>query len=209
MAYNHSDSYVNEVLALARAYASGIPVADIPLVGNTTGPIPAPGAFASSGGGARYYGGPAAPGPPIGASDTTPASGPTTGASPTGGSPRRRPRRPGRRGAGGGAAALPATPVAVAAAAAGPSRRRPAARAAALRARNPAVGSGTGTRQSRWLRSLPRRSCRRRLRAGSRTRSPLPPPPPPPPAEELVPGVTCTLLDPLGQKLMPGLPVCP
>ena len=51
MAYNHSDSYVNEVLGLARAYASGIPVADIPLVGNTTGSIPAPGPFTSSGGG--------------------------------------------------------------------------------------------------------------------------------------------------------------
>ena len=42
LAYNHSDSYVNEVLALARAYASGIPVADIPIVGNTTGAVPAP-----------------------------------------------------------------------------------------------------------------------------------------------------------------------
>ncbi|HEY0402918.1 MAG TPA: lytic transglycosylase domain-containing protein, partial [Blastococcus sp.] len=79
MAYNHSDSYVDEVLALARAYASGIPVADIQLVGNTTGAIPAPGPFGSSSGGARYYGGPAAPGPAIGATDMTPASGPTTG----------------------------------------------------------------------------------------------------------------------------------
>ena len=42
LAYNHSDSYVDEVLALARAYASGIPVADIPIVGNTTGAIPPP-----------------------------------------------------------------------------------------------------------------------------------------------------------------------
>ena len=40
MAYNHSDSYVNEVLALAHAYATGIPVADLPLVGNTTGAVP-------------------------------------------------------------------------------------------------------------------------------------------------------------------------
>src|SRR4051812_46062802 len=78
MAYNHSDSYVNEVLALAHAYASGIAVADIPLVGNTTGPVPAPGAFGSS----RYVGGPAAPGPAIGAQDTS-SSPPdqTTGAS--------------------------------------------------------------------------------------------------------------------------------
>src|SRR3954447_15732546 len=67
MAYNHSDSYVNEVLALAHAYAAGIPVADIPLVGNTTGAVPAPGAFGTS----RYVGGPAAPGPALGARDTT------------------------------------------------------------------------------------------------------------------------------------------
>src|SRR4051794_33766111 len=92
MAYNHSDSYVNEVLGLARAYAAGIPVADIPLVGNTTGSIPAPGPFTSSGGGGggggvRYYGGPAAPGPALGASDMTPASGPTTGQSASGGAP--------------------------------------------------------------------------------------------------------------------------
>src|SRR4051794_953315 len=83
MAYNHSDSYVNEVLALARAYASGIPVADLPLVGNTTAPVPAPGSFGT----ARYVGGPAAPGPALGADDTTPANGPTTGASTPGGSP--------------------------------------------------------------------------------------------------------------------------
>src|SRR3954453_3178185 len=83
MAYNHSDSYVNEVLALAHAYAAGIPVADIPLVGNTTGAVPAPGAFGT----ARYVGGPASPGPAIGAGDMTPANGPTTGASPDGGQP--------------------------------------------------------------------------------------------------------------------------
>ena len=68
MAYNHSDSYVNEVLALARAYASGIAVADIPLVGNTTGAVPAPGAFGT----ARYVGGPAAPGPALGAGTRRP-----------------------------------------------------------------------------------------------------------------------------------------
>src|SRR6476469_6307951 len=84
MAYNHSDSYVNEVLALAHAYANGIPVADMPLVGDTTGAVPAPGAFGS----ARYAAGPAAPGPAIGANDTS-SSPPdqTTGASPNGGQP--------------------------------------------------------------------------------------------------------------------------
>src|SRR6476661_2574838 len=83
MAYNHSDSYVNEVLALAHAYASGIPVADIPLVGDTTGAVPPVGAFGT----ARYAGGPAAPGPALGAHDMTPANGPTTGASADAGQP--------------------------------------------------------------------------------------------------------------------------
>src|SRR3954447_22964096 len=70
LAYNHSDSYVAEVLALAAAYASGIPVADLPpLVGNTTGGIPAP---------SGYWATPAAPGPAIGASDATTSSGDTT-----------------------------------------------------------------------------------------------------------------------------------
>src|SRR4051812_25124442 len=70
LAYNHSDSYVAQVLALAAAYAAGIPVADLPpLVGNTTGGIPAP---------SGYWAAPAAPGPAIGASDATTSSGDTT-----------------------------------------------------------------------------------------------------------------------------------
>lgn len=40
LAYNHSDQYVGQVLALARAYRRGIPVTGIPVVGNTTGPLP-------------------------------------------------------------------------------------------------------------------------------------------------------------------------
>jgi hypothetical protein len=81
MAYNHSDAYVNQVLGLAHAYAAGIPVADIPLVGNTTSPVPPPSGFYGS----TYYGAPASPGPAIGASDNTPASpGSTTGATPAG-----------------------------------------------------------------------------------------------------------------------------
>ena len=72
-AYNHSDSYVNQVLGLARAYASGIPVADLPISGNTTGAVPAP----------DWSGIPAAPGPAIGAGDTTPSPrGQAVGASP-------------------------------------------------------------------------------------------------------------------------------
>src|SRR4051794_14577785 len=72
LAYNHSDSYVAQVLALAAAYAAGIPVADLPILGDTTGPVPPPTGF---------FGAPAAPGPAIGAKDTTPASGDTVGAS--------------------------------------------------------------------------------------------------------------------------------
>jgi hypothetical protein len=64
LAYNHSDSYVDQVLALAAAYAAGIPVADLPLVGDRTGPVPAP---------SGNYTGPAAPGPALGVGDTTPS----------------------------------------------------------------------------------------------------------------------------------------
>ena len=72
-AYNHSDSYVNQVLALARAYADGIPVDDLPLSGDTTGAVPAP----------DWTGIPAAPGPAIGAADdTTSPRATTTGAAP-------------------------------------------------------------------------------------------------------------------------------
>jgi hypothetical protein len=86
LAYNHSDEYVAEVLALARAYASGIAVADLgPMFGNTTRPVPPP---------SGSYWAPAAPGPAIGAKDRTPASGDTTGAQP--------PRRPAPAPAGGG-----------------------------------------------------------------------------------------------------------
>jgi membrane-bound lytic murein transglycosylase B len=75
MAYNHSDSYVAEVLALAHAYASGIPVADLPPIsGNTSGAVPAPGP--------SYAHAPASPGPAIGAQDTTAPSGDTVGAQP-------------------------------------------------------------------------------------------------------------------------------
>ncbi|TFV71086.1 hypothetical protein E4P39_19255, partial [Blastococcus sp. CT_GayMR19] len=76
-AYNHSDSYVNQVLGLARAYASGIPVAGLPIIGNTTGAVPAP----------DWTGIPAAPGPAIGARDQTYSPpGEAVGASPPPGS---------------------------------------------------------------------------------------------------------------------------
>ncbi|WP_158544468.1 lytic transglycosylase domain-containing protein [Blastococcus sp. TBT05-19] len=72
LAYNHSDEYVAQVLSLARAYAAGIPVADLPMNGITSGPVPPPSGF---------YRAPASPGPAIGASDSTPASGDTVGQS--------------------------------------------------------------------------------------------------------------------------------
>src|SRR3954447_4398006 len=78
LAYNHSDSYVAEVLALARAYAAGIPVADIPILGDTTGPVPPPTGF---------FGAPAAPGPGIGAKAPPPASGDPVGVSQPAGAP--------------------------------------------------------------------------------------------------------------------------
>ncbi|WP_305852301.1 lytic transglycosylase domain-containing protein [Blastococcus sp. PRF04-17] len=91
-AYNHSDSYVAEVLALARAYAAGIPVADLgPLFGITSGPVPPP-----SG---PYWAAPAAPGPAIGFEDRTPPNGPTTGAAPP---PRRPDSTPAAQGGGSG-----------------------------------------------------------------------------------------------------------
>ena len=65
LAYNHSDSYVAQVLALARSYAAGIPVADLPLTGDTTSPVPGP---------TGRFRGPAAPGPAIGAADSTPSA---------------------------------------------------------------------------------------------------------------------------------------
>ena len=64
LAYNHSDSYVAQVLALAHAYAAGIAVADLPLVGNTDGPIPPVGPYGTPTG-------PASPGPAPGETDTT------------------------------------------------------------------------------------------------------------------------------------------
>jgi hypothetical protein len=73
LAYNHSDEYVAQVLALARSYAGGIPVDSLPLDGITSGAVPPPTGF---------YRAPASPGPAIGAADTTPASGDTVGQSP-------------------------------------------------------------------------------------------------------------------------------
>jgi membrane-bound lytic murein transglycosylase B len=193
MAYNHSDSYVNEVLALARAYASGIPVADLPLVGDTTGAIPAPGAFGSS----RYVGGPAAPGPAIGASDSS-SSPPdqTTGASNSSGGAPSGSGAP----AGGGPAGTP-PPSGTDGTGTPPPASGPAP-APAPAPSNPGTSPGSGPAPA--LPAVP---------APAPAPAPLPPPPapvpvpPPPPAP--IPGVTCSLLGPLGQLLDPALPACP
>jgi membrane-bound lytic murein transglycosylase B len=188
MAYNHSDSYVNEVLALAHAYASGIPVADIPLVGNTTGAVPAPGAFGS----ARYAAGPAAPGPAIGAQDTTPANGPTTGASPSGGQPPASNSAPPADESG-------STPPPSDTGTPPPAQPPSSGPAPAPAPSNSGTSPGTGPAP---VVPVP-------------APAPLPPvtnsvplpPPPPPPAP--VPGVPCTTIGPLGQKLVADLPLCP
>ncbi|WP_209308873.1 lytic transglycosylase domain-containing protein [Blastococcus sp. CT_GayMR16] len=201
MAYNHSDSYVNEVLALARAYASGIPVADIPLVGNTTGAIPAPGPFTSSGGGPTYYGGPANPGPAIGAGDMTPASGPTTGQNASGGAPAGS-GAPADSGAAGG----PAAPAGDGGGGTTPGSTPPAGPAPAGHAPGPNPGPSSGPAPAAPAIPAP---------VPPAPVPPLPvpvppapvPPAPVPPAP--VPGVTCTTLNGLGLPVIPALPVCP
>jgi len=190
MAYNHSDSYVNEVLALAHAYASGIPVADIPLVGNTTGSVPAPGAFGS----ARYANGPANPGPAMGANDTTPANGPTTGAAPDGGQPSG--GAPAGQDSGStpppsGTESGPTSPT-------GPTGTQSTTSGPAPS--NPAPQPSSGPAPAAPALPVP-------------APAPLPlpvPAPAPAPAPAPVPGVTCTTLDPLtGLKLIATLPLCP
>ena len=201
MAYNHSDSYVNEVLALARAYASGIPVADIPLVGNTTGAIPAPGPFTSSGGGARYYGGPANPGPAIGAQDTTPANGPTTGASPAGGAAPAGSAAPADNGGAGSSAAPAGSGGGTGSAPTGGGGSAPAPAPA------PAPSGGGGTAPAAPALPVPVPPAPAPIPVPPPAPVPLPPPPPPPTP---IPGVTCTTLDPLtGLKLVATLPLCP
>jgi membrane-bound lytic murein transglycosylase B len=201
MAYNHSDSYVNEVLALARAYANGIPVADIPLVGNTTGAVPPPGAFGT----ARYVGGPAAPGPALGARDMTPANGPTTGQTASGGAPPAS-GAPADDGTGG-------TPPPPPAGTDGTNPQPPAQPPVSGPAPAPAPsnpGTSTGSGPAPAGPALPPAP----LPGPAPAPAPVPPPPapvpvpPPPPAP--VDGIDCTHLDPLTHvKLLPNLPLCP
>jgi hypothetical protein len=205
MAYNHSDSYVNEVLALARAYASGIPVADIPLVGNTTGAIPAPRAYGGSG----YYGGPAAPGPAIGARDMTPASGPTTGQSAPSGAAPAESGAP----ADNGTADSPADPAGGTEGAGSQPPAVPPAGGASGGSGSGGSGSGpaAGSGPAPAVPAVPAVP----VVPAPVPAAPVPAPPAVPvppvvtPPLALVPGVTCTLLGPLGQKLVAALPVCP
>ncbi|WP_164704505.1 lytic transglycosylase domain-containing protein [Blastococcus litoris] len=196
LAYNHSDEYADEVLALARAYATGMPVADLPIVGNTSGAVPPPSAF---------YGAPAAPGPAIGLRDTTSSPpgqtvayspAPGSGGAPAAGQPAEsgggQPAQPADSGGGAGAAPPPqgGTP-------AGSGSQPP-----------PATSGGQPAAPAPAPAPAP-------LPVPVPVPVPAPPPPPPPsnplppPPPELVPGVTCTLLSPLGAPLLPNLPVCP
>ena len=200
LAYNHSDEYADEVLALARAYATGMPVADLPIVGNTSGAVPPPSAF---------YGAPAAPGPAIGLRDTTtsppeqttayapaPTAGGAAPAQPAaaGGSA---PAQPAASGGGTGSAppqqggTPPATGGGQAPASGGPPAPTPAAPAPAAPAPQLPVPP------------LPVPQ----LPLPAPPANPVPSTPPAPPA--LVPGVTCTARNGLGLPLLPGLPLCP
>jgi len=200
LAYNHSDEYVAEVLALARAYATGMPVADLPLVGNTSGAVPPPSA---------YYGTPAAPGPAIGLRDTT-SSPPeqTTAYSPA---PSSAGGAPGQPAAAGGDPAQPAASGGGSGTAPAPGGTPPASNGG--QAPPPTSGGQPAPAPAAPAAPAP---------APAPLPVPLPPAPvplPPPPANPLppvptappplVPGQTCTLLGPLGQALIPGLPVCP
>ncbi|WP_375484034.1 lytic transglycosylase domain-containing protein [uncultured Jatrophihabitans sp.] len=101
LAYNHSDTYLAQVLALADAYRHGVPVTGIPS-GNTTGPLstprhrgklppvnPAPPTAAQKGSGTHKTGPtrPAAPSSPTGSLPTAPSSGTSTCPTRTSGRP--------------------------------------------------------------------------------------------------------------------------
>jgi hypothetical protein len=186
-AYNHSDSYVNQVLALARAYAAGIPVADLPLVGNTTGAVPAP----------DWSGIPAAPGPAIGLRDrTTSPPEQTVGVSPT----------PANQSAGQPAGPPPPPPGDAPTAPANPtppdtSTGSPPPSQGAPPPPPPAAG------QPPPPASGPAPAGPLPIPVPAPAPAPVPPvkPPPPPP---LVAGVSCNVLGDLVPDL-PGLPVCP
>jgi hypothetical protein len=182
-AYNHSDSYVDQVLALARAYAAGIAVADLPMRGITSGAVPGP----------DRRGIPAAPGPNIGARDSS-SSPPdqTVGAAPP---------PPARSGGGGspssgGTSGEPPARTAPDTSSSSPAAPAPPPPPPPDPAPDPAP-------------ALPAPVPTAPVPAPEPAPAPAPAPePPPPPALE--PGVTCTTLDPLTElPLLPDLPPCP
>jgi hypothetical protein len=205
MAYNHSDSYVNGVLALAHAYANGIPVADIPLVGNTTAPVPAVGAFGT----ARYADGPANPGPAMGAQDMTPASGPTTGASTNGGQPTAPGSAPTADSSNGTPPATSGTNgTGTNSTGTTPAGQPPASGPAPAPApSHPATNPGSGPAPTAPAVPVPVPAPPLPAQLPGPAPAPAPGPVTPPPA--LVDGVTCTHLDPLTHlKVLPALPLC-
>jgi membrane-bound lytic murein transglycosylase B len=193
-AYNHSDSYVDQVLALARAYASGIPVADLPIVGNTTGAVPSP----------DWSGIPAAPGPAIGRRDATTSppdqtTGYTQQSAPAGGAAGQPATTDG-----GTAGAPPATgsesgPTPQGAAPPPPSGQAPPPTSASEPAPPPAPKPEPAPAPPPPSIPLP---------PPTNPLPPLPPPPPPPATDPLVPGVTCNVLGDLVPDIL-GLPECP
>ena len=191
-AYNHSDEYVAQVLALARAYATGIPVDSLPLLGDTSSPVPAPsGSFRS----------PAAPGPALGVEDRTRASGDTVlvGSSP--------PPPPAPAPA---PAAPPPAPQGGNGAQAGDGGGSPPQAADQPPAPAPAPGPAPAPAPS----PVPPQAATPAPALPVVPSLPVPAPtaptlPPPPKAVEPIAGVTCTLLGPLGKALIPTLPVCP
>ncbi len=193
-AYNHSDTYVDQVLALARAYASGIPVADLPIVGNTTGAVPSP----------DWSGIPAAPGPAIGRRDATTSppdltTGYTQQSAPAGGAAGQPATTDG-----GTAGAPPATgsesgPTPQGAAPPPPSGQAPPPTSASEPAPPPAPKPEPAPAPPPPSIPLP---------PPTNPLPPLPPPPPPPATDPLVPGVTCNVLGDLVPDIL-GLPECP
>jgi hypothetical protein len=183
-AYNHSDSYVNQVLALARAYASGIPVADLPMSGITSGPVPAP----------DWTGIPAAPGPNFGAHDRS-MSPPeqTVGAAPAPAA------QPGGQPAGPGSPASNGTsPGSPPGTAPDSSSNPPPAQGAPPPPPPPGSGPPPPPGPGPALPALPPAPV------------PSPPPPPPPPPAPKLPvgnGTTCNVLGDAVPDL-PLLPVC-
>jgi membrane-bound lytic murein transglycosylase B len=92
LAYNHSDEYLSMVLAMAAAYATGVPVSD-PIVGITGGNLPPVDTTWIS---------PVNPGaPPAMSGSESPASGPTSAAKPTTKPAAETPNKPGTKPGGG------------------------------------------------------------------------------------------------------------